>query len=108
MATDMIDELLRADEEELKAKRNRLRTFARAVETVRESVRQAQETGEAIAASDGLSRADITKTFGLSSAEKALLLPSRRGRSANSSGAPGGTEEPGQSDAAPNDALHQQ
>lgn len=105
MAVDPIDELLKADEDELKAKRNRLRSFARSVETARESIRQAQGTGEAIASSDGLSRADIARTFGLSNAEKALLLPSRRGRSAARADVVPTVEQPGDSHAAPDDAL---
>lgn len=108
MTTDPIDELLKADEDELKAKRTRLRTFARSVETARESIRQAQETGEAIASSDGLSRADIARTFGLSNAEKALLLPSRRGRSAGGAEPAPAVHHAGDPDAAPDDALNGQ
>lgn len=105
MTVDPIDELLKADEDELKAKRARLRAFARSVEAAREGIRQAQETGEAITSSDGLSRADIAQTFGLSSAEKALLLPARRGRSAGRADALPAVEKSHDGDAAPQDAL---
>ena len=105
MNVDPIDELLKADEEELKAKRARLRAFARSVEAAREGIRQAQTTGEAIASSDGLSRADIARTFGLSSAEKALLLPSRRGKSAGRAETLPAVEQAHDGDAAPDNAL---
>lgn len=105
MTTDPIDVLLRADEEELKAKRARLRTFARSVDAAREAISAAQDSGQAIASSDGLSRADVARTFGLSSAEKALLLPSRR-RSRGASA--DGVDESHEPDTEPDDSLHQQ
>lgn len=81
MATDSIDALLRADEDELKAKRARLRAFARAVETAREGITAARQNAEEIATRDGFSRADLGRTFDLSASEKAVLLPTRRSKS---------------------------
>lgn len=78
MAHDPIDALLRAEEDELKAKRQRLKNFARSVESAREVVESTRTSAAGIMASDGLSRADIARIFEMSSAEKALLLPSRK------------------------------
>lgn len=109
MATDPIDDLLRADEEELKAKRARLRAFARSVESAREAISAAQDSAKAIASSDGLSRADIARTFDLTPAEKAVLLPTRRRRQSGGDGAV--SDEPREAhdaDARPDHALDDQ
>src|SRR5699024_5201040 len=105
MATDPIDDLLRADEEVLKAKRARLRAFARSVETAREAISAAQDSAKAIASSDGLSRADIARTFELSPAERAVLLPTRRRRSSGDSAVPDEADKSHDADAGPDDGL---
>lgn len=107
MSTDLVDELLRADEEELKAKRTRLRAFSRALDTAREAIRTAQESGETITERDGLSRADMARTFGLTSAEKSLLLPTRR-RSSGAEVTTDGVSESNDADGRPDDRLDQQ
>lgn len=108
MATDPIDDLLRADEEELKAKRARLRAFARSVESAREAITGAQDSAKAIASSDGLSRADIARTFDLTPAEKAVLLPTRRRRSGGDGAVPDEADKTRDADARPDDALNDQ
>lgn len=108
MTTDPIDALLRADEEELKAKRARLRSFARSVETAREAISAAQDSAKAIAASDGLSRADIARTFDLTPAEKAVVLPTRRRRSGGDGAVPDEAHESRDADARPDDSLDDQ
>lgn len=108
MAADPIDELLRVDEEELKAKRARLRSFARSVDSAREAISAAQDSAKAIASSDGLSRADIARTFDLTPAEKAVLLPTRRRRSGGDGAVPDEAYESRDPDARPDDSLNDQ
>lgn len=76
--SDAVEALLRADEEELRAKRARLRTFARNVEVAREAIRTAQDAAAEIRKVDGVSRADLARTFELSASERSLLIPARR------------------------------
>lgn len=78
--SDAVEALLRADEEELRAKRTRLRTFARNVEVAREAIATAQVAAAEIRTHDGVSRADLARTFELTPAERSLLTPAR-GRS---------------------------
>lgn len=78
--SDAVEALLRADEEELRAKRTRLRTFARNVEVAREAIATAQAAAAEIRTHDGVSRADLARTFELTPAERSLLTPAR-GRS---------------------------
>lgn len=78
MSSDAIEALLRADEQELRAKRGRLRAFARSVEQAREAISAAQEAASEVRDRDGLTRADLARTFGLSDAERALLVPTKR------------------------------
>ena len=78
--SDAVEALLRADEEELRAKRTRLRTFARNVEVAREAIATAQAAAAEIRTHDGVSRADLARTFELTQAERSLLTPAR-GRS---------------------------
>ena len=78
--SDAVEALLRADEEELRAKRTRLRTFARNVEVAREAIATAQAAAAEIRTHDGVSRADLAQTFELTQAERSLLTPAR-GRS---------------------------
>lgn len=77
-AEDEIDDLLRQDEAELKAKRKRLKTFATAVDDMRASQLSAAALAEELVASGDLTRAEIGKVFKLSRPEKSLLLPARR------------------------------
>lgn len=83
-STDGVDALLRADEEELRAKRGRLRAFSRAVDAARDAIGAAQAAAVEIREKDGVSRADLGRALDLTSAEKTLLLPSRRSRLAQS------------------------
>ena len=108
MATDPIDDLLRTDEEQLKAKRARLRAFARSVESAREAITAAQNSAKAIASSDGLSRADMARTFDLTPAEKAVLLPTRRRRSSGDGAVPDEAHKSRDADACPDDSLNDQ
>ena len=78
--SDAVEALLRADEEELRAKRPRVRTFARNVEVPREAIAPAQAAAAEIRTHDGVSRADLARTFELTQAERSLLTPAR-GRS---------------------------
>lgn len=76
--SDAIDALLHADEQELRAKRARLRFLAQAIESARESITAAQEAAGEVREENGVSRADLARTFDLSDAERALFVPARR------------------------------
>lgn len=75
---DMIDEILKADEEALKAKRVRLQTLAKKLTTARQSINEAQTAVEEVLAQDGLSRSEVAKTFGLTSPERRVLIPAKK------------------------------
>lgn len=77
-AENEIDELLRQDEAELKAKRKRLKTFASAVDDMRANQLSAAALAEELITSGDLTRAELGKVFKLSRAEKSVLLPARR------------------------------
>lgn len=104
--SDAVEALLRADEEELRAKRARLRTFARNVEVAREAIATAQAAAAEIRAVDGVSRADLARTFELSAAERSLLTPSR-GRSRLAQREDGAVGELDGSNAEPDGGLEQ-
>lgn len=80
---DMIDEMLRADEEALKAKKQRLRALEKTIQAARSAIDEARSAVLDSMTHDGLSRADLARTFELTSRERALFVPSRsEGRSA--------------------------
>lgn len=85
---DMIDEILKADEEALKAKRARLQTLAKKLTTARQSITEAQEAIEEVTRHDGLSRADVAKTFDLTTNERRLLIPAKKAASKEDETAP--------------------
>ena len=74
---DMIDEMLRADEEALKAKKQRLRALEKTIQAARAAVEEARSAVQESMTHDGLSRSDLARTFELSSRERALFVPSR-------------------------------
>ena len=74
---DMIDEMLRADEEALKAKKQRLRALEKTIQAARAAVGEARSAVQESMTHDGLSRSDLARTFELSSRERALFVPSR-------------------------------
>lgn len=77
-AENEIDELLRQDEAELKAKRKRLKAFATSVDDMRASQLSAATIAEDLISSGDLTRTELGKVFKLSRAEKSVLLPARR------------------------------
>lgn len=77
-AENEIDELLRQDEAELKAKRKRLKTFAAAVDDMRSTQQSAAALAEELITSGDLTRTELGKVFKLTRAEKTVLLPARR------------------------------
>ena len=79
MTTDQdIDELLRQDEAELKAKRKRLKSFATAIDEVRRANEAAAKVADELIEAGDLSRADLGRVFKLSKSERAALVPARR------------------------------
>lgn len=82
MATDInIDDLLRQDEEALKAKRKRLRAFAGALEESRSASQKTTAAAVELLDSGDLSRAELATVFQLTKGERATLIPAatRRG-----------------------------
>lgn len=73
-----IDDLLRQDEAELKAKRRRLKTFAAALEDSRRANDAAARGVNELLAAGDLSRADLGRVFQLTKSEKLALIPARR------------------------------
>lgn len=80
---DMIDDILKADEEALKAKRSRLQNLAKKLTTARQSIEEVQSAIEDVITHDGLSRADVAKTFEMTAQEKRALMPARKPASKN-------------------------
>jgi len=99
--TDVIDELLRQDEEELKAKKKRLRDFQSAVTTLRAATSEAEKAAAEILQAGDLSRSDLGRVFNLTRAERAIAVPAQ----ARSAGVADAVDE--QADAA-NDAADEQ
>lgn len=85
---DIIDEILKADEEALKAKRARLQTLAKKLTTARHAITEAQEAIEEVTRHDGLSRTDVAKTFDLTANERRLLIPAKKTAPKNDETAP--------------------
>lgn len=77
-AENEIDELLRQDEADLKAKRKRLKAFATSVDDMRASQLSAATIAEDLISSGDLTRTELGRVFKLSRAEKSVLLPARR------------------------------
>lgn len=93
---DMIDQMLRADEDALKAKKQRLRALEKTIHAARAAVDEARSAVLDSMTHDGLSRADLARTFELTSRERALFVPSRsEGRSAAQSDAAGSADDGG-------------
>lgn len=76
--TDMIDEILKADEEALKAKRARLQTLAKKITAARQAISETQAAIEEVTTHDGLSRSEVAKTFDLSSQERRAFMPTKK------------------------------
>lgn len=72
--TDLIDELLRVDEDELRAKKGRLRAFQAALDGLRQASSALAETGAAILAAGDVSRLEASKVFNLSKAERSIAF----------------------------------
>lgn len=75
---DMIDEILKADEEALKAKRARLQTLSKKLDAARQAINEAQTAVAEVTSQDGLTRADVAKTFELTSQERRVLMPAKK------------------------------
>lgn len=82
MATDVdIDELLKQDEAELRAKKKRLKSFATALDELRAAAKKAADAAGEVVDSGDLTRGDFAKVFALTKGERASLFPAspRRG-----------------------------
>lgn len=78
MATDQeIEDLLREDEAELRAKRKRLKAFSTSVEEARKAQKTASILAVELVDAGDLTRSDIARVFKLTRAEKAVLVPAR-------------------------------
>lgn len=89
MATDVdIDELLKQDEAELRAKKKRLKTFATALDELRTAAKKAADAAGDVVDSGDLTRAEFAKVFALTKGERASLFPAspRRGVASLSDG----------------------
>lgn len=75
---DMIDEILKADEEALKAKRARLQTLSKKLDAARQAINEARTAVTEVTSQDGLTRADVAKTFELTSQERRVLMPAKK------------------------------
>lgn len=75
---DMIDEILKADEEALKAKRARLQTLSKKLDSARQAINEAQTAVAEVTSQDGLTRSDVAKTFELTSQERRVLMPAKK------------------------------
>ena len=83
MTTEVdIDELLKQDEAELKAKKKRLRTVAATLEELRAATTKAAAAAADVIDSGDLARAEFAQVFALSKGERASLLPAAQRRSA--------------------------
>lgn len=77
MAKDVIEELLAAEAERMKLKRERLRRFNAALNEARRSWGAAHEAAAELLAAGDITRADLAKHFALTRAEKAEVLAVR-------------------------------
>ncbi|UAJ81718.1 hypothetical protein IT072_20890 (plasmid) [Leifsonia sp. ZF2019] len=74
MSTDhVIDELLRQDEAELRAKRKRLKAFATALEDARRANDAVHQAAAELMDAGDMSRADLVRVFELTATERGLL-----------------------------------
>lgn len=73
-----IDELLRQDEAELKAKRKRLKAFATAIEEARRATQTAAQVAEQLIEAGDLTRVELGNVFKLSKSERSALIPARK------------------------------
>jgi type II secretory pathway pseudopilin PulG len=74
---DLIDDLLRQDEAELRAKKKRLRAFQTALDELRRASETVASAGAALVAAGDISRAEASKVFNLSKGERAAAFPAR-------------------------------
>ncbi len=74
---DLIEELLRKDEEELRAKKKRLRDFSGALDALRTATDLARETASAALEAGDLTRGELSSAFSLSRGERAVVLPTQ-------------------------------
>ena len=74
---DLIDDLLRQDEAELRAKKKRLRAFQTALDELRHASEGVATAGAALIAAGDVSRAEASKVFKLSKGERAAAFPTR-------------------------------
>ena len=79
--TAFIDELLRQDEAELRAKKKRLRTFAQALEELRRAAGEVAAAGLALLDSGDVSKSQAASVFDLSRFERSIAFarPSKSG-----------------------------
>ena len=87
MAVELnIGELLKEDEEALKAKRKRLRSFTTALTEVRTANDKAERAAQELLESGDLTRPELARVFQLSKGERSTLIPTaHRRRSAQPS-----------------------
>lgn len=79
MSNDVdIDQLLKQDEAELRAKKKRLKTFANALDELRSATKKTAESAQEIVDQGDLTRAEFAKVFALSKSERASLFPPLR------------------------------
>lgn len=74
---DVIGELLRQDEEELRAKKKRLRAFQTALDELRRASSTLATAATELLAAGDVSRAEASKVFKLSKGERAVAFPAR-------------------------------
>lgn len=75
-----IEDLLKQDEEALKAKRKRLNTFAKALAEVRTATENAAAAAQQILDGGDLTRTEVARVFELSKSERSALVPPARRR----------------------------
>ena len=76
MSADVdIDELLKQDEAELRAKKKRLKSFATALDELRAAAKKAADAAGEVIDSGDLTRGDFAKVFALTKGERASLFP---------------------------------
>ncbi len=84
-----LDELLKQDEAQLRAKKKRLTAFTSALEESRKATKKAAEAARAVIENRDLTRADMTRFFSLSKGERSDLLLSSTTRVVSSVTNPG-------------------
>ena len=76
--TDLIEELLRQDAEELRLKRTRLKHFVGTLTELRDATKKASAAAAELTLSGEFTRAQLARAFDLSRAEVTLLAPIKR------------------------------